>query len=45
MSQNLKTCKCILNELGTDEAECSRKVTSGRRVADDIRFMINAKSL
>ena len=34
-----------LNESGTDEAECSRKVASGRRVAGAIRSLINARSL
>ena len=28
---------CVSDELGTDGAEFSRKVTSGRRVADTIR--------
>ena len=32
-------------ESGADEAECSRKVASGRRVADAIRSMVNARSL
>ena len=36
---------CVLDELGTDEAKCSRKVASGRRVAGDIRFLVNARSL
>ena len=35
----------VLNESGTDEAEYSRKVVSGRRVAGAIRFLVNAKSL
>ena len=29
---------CVLDESGTDGAECSRKVASGRRVAVAIRF-------
>ena len=35
---------CVLNESGTDETECSRKVASGRRVAGAIRSLVNAKS-
>ena len=34
-----------MDELGIDEAECSRKVASGKRVADAIRTLINARSL
>ena len=33
---------CVLGELGTDEAECSRKVASGRRVAGVITSLVNA---
>ena len=36
---------CVLEESGTDEAECSRKVASGRRVAGTIRSLVNARSL
>ena len=36
---------CVLNESGTDEAECSRKVASGRRVAGAIRSLVNARNL
>ena len=36
---------CVLDELGTDEAECSRKVVSGRRVAGAIRSLVNARNL
>ena len=32
---------CVLDEAGTDGAECSRKVASGRRVADALRSLIN----
>ena len=35
----------ILYESGTDGAECSRKVGSGRRVAGAIRSLVNAKDL
>ena len=30
---------CVLDKSGTDEAECSRKVVSGRRVAGAIRSL------
>ena len=43
MSQNLNIC--VLDESGADGAECSRKVTSGRRVAGAIRSMVNARNL
>ena len=36
---------CVLEESGTDEAECSRKMESGRRVAVAIRSLGNAGSL
>ena len=35
----------VLDESGTDEAECNRKVASGRRVAGVIRSLVNARSL
>ena len=35
----------VLDKSGTDEEECSRKVTSGRRVAGPIRSLVNARSL
>ena len=34
-----------MDESGTYEAECSRKVASGRRVAGGIKSLVNAKSL
>ena len=34
-----------MDESGSYEAECSRKVTSGRRVAIAIRSLVNAWSL
>ena len=34
-----------LDESGTDGADCSRKVASGRRFAGAIRLLINARSL
>ena len=35
----------ILGVSSTDEAECSRKVASGRKVAGAIRSLVNARSL
>ena len=34
-----------MDESGTDEAVCSRKVVSGRRVVGAIRTLVNARSL
>ena len=34
---------CVLDESGTDGAECSRKVASGRRVVGAIRSLVNAR--
>ena len=36
---------CVLDELGTDGAECSRKVASERRVAGAISSLVNVRSL
>ena len=36
---------CILDESGTDDAECQRKVASGKKVGGDIRFLVNPKGL
>ena len=36
---------CVLEKSVTDEAECSRKVTSERRVAGTIRSLVNARNL
>ena len=36
---------CVLDESGTDGAECNRKMASGRRVAGVFRFQVNAKDL
>ena len=36
---------CVLDKLGTDGAECSRKVVSGRRVVGDIRSLVSARDL
>ena len=36
---------CVLDKLGTDQAECSRKVVSGRRVASAIRSLVKSRCL
>ena len=36
---------CALDESGTDEVECCKKVVSGRRVAGAVRSLVNARSL
>ena len=36
---------CVLDESGTDKAECSRKVESGRRVVSAIGSPVNVRSL
>ena len=36
---------CVLDESGTDGAECSTKVVSGRRVVGAIRSLVNASDL
>ena len=36
---------CVLDESGSDEAECSRKVASGRRVAGAITSLVNVRVL
>ena len=36
---------CVLDESGTNGAECSKKVASGRRVAGAIRSLANARDL
>ena len=35
----------VLDESGSDEAECSRKAVGGRRVTRAIRYLVNARSL
>ena len=40
-----KYLKYFLEDSGADEAECSRKMGSGRRVANAIRFPVNARNL
>ena len=36
---------CVLDESGTDEAECHMKVASWRRVTDAIKSLVNARGL
>ena len=36
---------CVLDESGTDELEGSRKMASGSRVADAIRFLVGSRDL
>ena len=40
-----KYLRCILNESGTDGAECRRKVDSEGKVAGAIRSLVYAKGL
>ena len=35
---------CVLDEFGTDEAKCRRKVVSGRRVTGAIRSLRQSKT-
>src|SRR5678815_3688058 len=35
----------VLDEKGTDDAECSRKVVNGRKVAGAIKSLVNVKGL
>ena len=36
-----KYLRCVLEESGTDEAECRKKLGSGRGVAGAIRSLVN----
>ena len=36
---------CVLDELGSDGAECSRKLVSERRVAGAVESLVNARDL
>ena len=38
-----KYLRCVLDELGTYQAKCSRKVASGGRNAGAIRCLVNAE--
>ena len=44
-ASEFKYLGCILDESGTDRAECNRKMVSGRRVVGAIRSLVNAKDL
>ena len=44
-ASEFKYLGCVLKEPGTDETECSRKMTSGRKVVGVIRSLVNARSL
>ena len=44
MYQSLNT-RCVLDESGTDEVECRRKVSSKRKVADGVGSLVNARNL
>ena len=41
----LKYLGCVLDESGTDRAECSRKIVSGSMIAGAIRSLVNARDL
>ena len=45
MSQEFKYLGCVLDESGTDEADCHRKVVSGKMVAGAVRSLVNSRSL
>ena len=36
---------CVLDESGTDEADCSRKVATGKRVAGAIRSLVSIRRM
>ena len=42
---DFKCLGCVLDEAGTDRAECIRKVASGRRMAGAIRSLVNPRDL
>ena len=44
MSQNLNL-GCVLDESGTYEPKCNRKVGNGSKVAGAIRPLVNARDL
>ena len=44
MSQNLNIWN-VLDESGTDRAECNKKVANGRRVTGAIKSLINVRDL
>ena len=44
-ASEFKYLECVLDISGTDEAECRRKVASGRRVAGAIQSLVNVRGL
>lgn len=44
-STRVKIFSLYLNKMGMDNAECNRKVLSGRKVADEIKSFENAIGL
>ena len=36
---------CVLDESGTDDAECQKEMASGRKVAGIISFLVSARGL
>ena len=40
-----KSLECVLDESGTNGAECSRKVTSWKEVTGAIRSLVNTRDL
>ena len=45
MFRDLNNLDVFWYESGTNQADCSRKVASGRRVAGVVRFLVNDRSL
>ena len=41
----VKYLVCVLDESGTNEADCRKKMASGRRVAGAIRTLASARGL
>ena len=42
---DFKCLGCVLDELGTDDVECRRKVVSKGKAADAIRFQVSARGM
>ena len=40
-----KYMECVLDESGTDETKCSRKVASGMKVEGAMRSLVNTRGL
>ena len=45
LNLNIKYLGCVLEEPGTDEAECRRKVANWRRIPGAFRSLVNAWGL